>query len=272
VQSGPKPVPDVPERLFDYIQYTGGDGWQAMHLGSWGHVFLDLEAGRAKAVLTPELAGCPDLVGRCVLNTILTNFFIADGYAMLHASCLVRGNQVLLLMAPHNTGKSTTALRLTLAGYVLLTDSMVFLSPLHSQVQLLGFSVGYLKIRRDMVDTFPQFQDKLETEHVRGEEKYALDLQDHDPGLVQERAVTPQEIVLCLLSRHEAKETLAWPATPTEVAKATVYNSIYYDTESVWRNNVLLIERLLTRARCYHLTIGTDGRAIVDSVDQVMRG
>jgi hypothetical protein len=269
VQAGPLDPGSPPENLVEYLQFTGDAAWLTIRLDAWGHCFVDLNGGRAVAVLSPRLAQRPDLVGLCLLNTVLTNFFIGGGYGMLHASCLLRDGRALLLMAPHNSGKSTTALRLTLAGYRLVSDSMVFLSPEAETLQLLGFPVGKIKLRHDMLPAFPRLQPWLSSEPVGTEIKYSVDLRRVDPSLVHEAAVTPSAIDLCLLNRSSSEQTLLTPATRASASEAVVLNSLFFDTEAVWRRNLVLIGRLLDRARCHHLAVGSEAGGILAAVDSL---
>ena len=267
VQAGPADPGPAPENLFDHIHYTGDAAWLTIVLGAWGHCFVDLAAGRAIAVVTPELARRPDLVSRCLLDTVLTNFFIADGFAMLHASCLVRDGRVLLLMAPHNSGKSTTALRLALAGFRLLSDSMVFLSPYDARPRLFGFPVGKIKLREDMLPQFPELHPFVRTELVRGETKYSLDLREYDPTLVLDEAMQPSCIELCLLGHSGGRTTHLVTATRSEVMDSIMVNSLFYDTAAVWRRNLALIDQLVAAAGWHHLAIGTDASGIITKVE-----
>ena len=73
VRSGRQAIPQPPNDLFPLIQYTGAGEWLMLHIGMWGHTFIDLKQGWAWTTLTPELASKPELVGRCLLNTIFTN-------------------------------------------------------------------------------------------------------------------------------------------------------------------------------------------------------
>lgn len=266
VQAGPIAPGPPPENLFDHVQYTGDADWLMMRLGTWGGCYVNLTAGRARAVLTPPLAERPDLVSMCLLNTILTNFFIAHGFAMLHASCLVHNERVLLLMAPHNSGKSTTALRLALAGYRLLSDSMIFLSTRQDEVQLLGFPVGKVKLRQDVLSEFPHLRLLLLPEHVRHEIKFSFDLRKFNPDLVYTTAIRPSSIDLCLLERSGDKDTTLKSVKKEAVMEAVMVNSLFYDTATVWRRNLALIGRLLEQTRCHHLTIGQNGDEIVAAV------
>lgn len=264
VRPGVQEVGPPPENLFDYIQYSGYGAWLALHIGAWGQAFIDLEAGTAVVILTPELAARPDIVSRGVLNTVLTNFAIGSGFGMLHATGLVREEgRVLLLMAPHNSGKSTTALRLVMGGFRLLSDSQIYLSPDHEALWLMGFPVGMAKLRADMVQEFPQVTPFLELEKVRDEVKYRVNLRRMDPKLFCRRAVEPSAVTLCLLARHGRPESEVRPATREEVMAAVMANSIFYDTAAVWQRNLGLISRLVDGAALHHLMVGTEAAGIV---------
>ena len=267
VQPMRQPPGPAPDNLMQQITYSGSADWLMVQLGSWGMAHLDLIQRRGTAVLDPQLAARPDLVSQCVLHTLLLNLVIvqgqssaqeqssAQGYGMLHASCLVRDGVALLLLAPHNTGKSTTALRLALAGFPLLTDSMVFVDEagfLH------GYPVGLVKLRGDMVGEFPQLRPFLQTEIVRQETKYRVDLRAVNPDFVQETAVRPQKIILCLLSRHEKEETVVADVGETAVVQAILQNSLYVDQSHIWQQNAENLQKLLVGETAVMLKLGYD--------------
>jgi hypothetical protein len=226
------------------------------------------------------LADRPDLVSRHLLNTILTNFAISQT-CMLHCTGLIRNERALLLMAPHNSGKSTSALRLVLNGYRLLSDSQVYVRAESEErhagagfsprpaggVELLGFPVGKIKLRRDMVGEFPALAPYLSTEEVRDETKFSVDLRRYDPALVHESAFRPRRIDLCFLTRSDDNRTRLTPATYAEALKASVENSIFYDAPGVWRKNLAQIEGLLGQARLYHLEVGVSPEGIVRALE-----
>ncbi|HJW90874.1 MAG TPA: hypothetical protein VJ436_09585 [Anaerolineales bacterium] len=261
--SDPGPVPGDPGL---FLQYTGSDDWLNMHLGKWGNCFAHLAEGWAVAVLAPQLADQPEQVARSLLNTVFTNFFTRHGFAMLHATCLVRENRAVLLMAPHGIGKSTTALRLILQGYAALSDSMIYLTQRGGQLQLTGFPVGRIKLREDMLAEFPQVSAFLTPEVVRGETKYSLDLRRFAPGLVCDRAVFPEHIDLCLVQRDHSGKTRLARASPESLYPAIMENSLHYDTQALWERNLAQIERLVEKARCHRLEIGDDAQEILAAV------
>ena len=265
----PLPPGESVARVVDHVLFTGQGQWIAIHLGPWGQVFADLAAGRAAAVIAPELAARPDLLSLTVLNTVLLNFCLAAGFGMLHASCLWRDDRALLLLAPHNTGKSTTALRLVLAGFALVSDSMIHVVPEADTALdplLVGFPVSRIKLRADMLDAFAPLRPFVRPERVRDETKHVLDLARIDPAYVQTAGVRVAEAILCLLAQGEGEGTTWRPAGDDEVAEAVLANSLFLDSPAVWQRNLAAIDRLLARARCYHLTIGRDADRLVAAV------
>jgi hypothetical protein len=266
--SRPTPVDPgpLPDNLFDHIQYSGYAEWLTMQLGAWGHSYVDLARKQSVSVLSPRLANQPESVARHLLNTILTNYIISSGYGFLHATGLIKDGQILLFMAPHNSGKSTLALHLALSGLALMSDSMIFVGSGKTGLQLFGFPVGRIKLRQDMVHIFPQLQPFLEEEPVRGETKYRVNLSQYDASLVQKMVVWPQAVHLCLLSRSEAPDTRVNLAPLSDIRKAVMANSLFYDSTEVWNRNLAQIERLLEQARCYHFQAGTKFSGVMDAV------
>lgn len=281
VQPMRQPPDAAPDDLMQQITYSGSDDWLMMQLGQWGQAHLDLTRQRGTAVLDPKLAARPELVSQCLLHTLILNLVIAQGYGMLHASCLVRDGVALLLLAPHNTGKSTTALRLALAGFPLLTDSMVFVDEAGS---LHGFPVGIAKLRGDMVASFPELRPFLQTEVVRQETKYRVDLRAVDKQFVWEtatstnstklsrsvQAVQPHKVILCLLSRHDAVETVVEGVTETAVTQAILQNSLYEDQPHVWQQNMDKLQKLLVGETAVSLKIGIDPMQLIHTVTQLI--
>ena len=112
VRESPLDVGEPPSNLFAINHYVGFEDWLSIQIGTWGNCHIDLKNGTAQVSLTPELAAHPEIVSRGLLNTIFNNLLTGAGFCMLHCTGLLKDDHLLLLMAPHNTGKSTTALRL----------------------------------------------------------------------------------------------------------------------------------------------------------------
>ena len=269
VSAAPADPGPVPEALSDLLHNVGEGTSVCIRAGNWGMASVDMAQRSAFLIVEPRLAARPDLLANCLLNTVLLNLFIGDGLAMLHASCLRRGEDTLLLLAPHNAGKSTTALRLVHGGYQLFTDSMVFAELCEQNVRLHGMPVARVKLRRDMVGAFAQLQPFLEAEQVRGETKYGVDLRAFNPGMVHTESIVPGRLEICLLQRREGAASGLAPARREEVEEAVMRNSLFFDTFKTWQGNLEVLQRLVEKARWHHLYIGADVDSIVETVDSL---
>lgn len=261
------PPPNPPARLIDLVHYAGAGNWLSIDLREWGHCFVDMNRGEAHAVLASSLAERPEQVCQVLINTVLTNFITRHGYSMLHASALLKSEHVLLLQAPHGTGKSTTALRLILNGYQLLSDSMVYIGDQAGDLWMGGFPVGRIKLRADMLPRFPALAAAAHIEPVRNETKHRVDLMWVDPALICREMIPIRRVEFCLLERWDKAETQFAPLSKEELWPEIMVNSLHYDTPQLWNENLSRIDRLLHNANLYRLRIGTSEDEIVRTVN-----
>jgi hypothetical protein len=265
-----KPTPP-PERLIDLVQYTGADDWLSIDLLEWGNCFVDMKRGEAYAVLSPALAENPEQVCLVLINTILTNFITRHGYSMLHASALLKDEHLLLLQAPHGTGKSTTALRLLLNGYKLLSDSMVYVGEHADELWMGGYPVGRIKLRTDMLPLFPALAAEAQAEPVRNETKHRVDLKRVNPELTHGEMVRIRRVEYCLLERWDRSESSIEPLTEAELWPEIMVNSLHYDTQALWSENLRRIGLLLEHANLHRLRIGRAEDEIIKTVNGLWR-
>ena len=270
VHSTPQPAPP-PERLIDLIHYAGADDWLSIDLLEWGSCFVDMKRGEANAVLAPSLAEKPEQVCQVLINTILTNFITRHGYSMLHASALIKDENVLLLQAPHGMGKSTTALRLLLNGYKLLSDSMVYIGERGDELWMGGFPVGRIKLRADMLPLFPALAAEAEIEPVRNETKHRVELKRVDPTMAYRQVIQIRRVEFCLLERWDRSESKIEPLSEDELWRSVMVNSLHYDTPGTWNENLRRIELMLRHAKLHRLLIGTSENGIIEIVNGLWR-
>ena len=268
VRSNSRPAPP-PARLIDLIHYTGAEGWLSIDLLEWGNCFVNMKRGEAYAVLAQSLAENPEQVCQVLINTILTNFITRHGYSMLHASALIKDENILLLQAPHGTGKSTTALRLLLNGYQLLSDSMVYIGEHADELWMGGFPVGRIKLRADMLPLFPALAAEAEAEAVRNETKHRVELKRVDSALAYPQMIRIRRVEYCLLERREKSETEIDSLSEDELWREIMVNSLHYDTQEMWNENLRRIEKVLKHANLHRLRIGTSEDDIIKTLNEL---
>lgn len=263
MQDEPGPVA---EDLFTRIQYSGHGNWLAMHLDAWGLAHMALTEGQAQVVAAPSLAEDADALSRFVLNTVFLNLLENRGFSLVHATSVVRDDRLLLLVGGHNSGKSTTALRLALRGYDFVADSMIFIAP-RKELQLLGFPVGIAKVRGDMVQAFSELASLFEREVTREEIKYGLDLRLAPQVSIREEVIgAPAKIDLFLVQRHDSSETTIGPATAEETYRELFHNSAFWHSATFWRRHERQLRRLVDAARCHHLRLGHDSEGLLEAI------
>jgi hypothetical protein len=260
-------VAPPPRRLIDLVHYAGAGDWLSIDLREWGNGFVDMKRGEAHAILSSTLAENPELVCQVLINTILNNIVTRHGYSMLHASTLVKDDHILVLQAPHGTGKSTTALRLLLNGYQLLSDSQIYLGERDGALWMGGFPVGRIKLRTDMLPLFPELAAKAEKEPVRNETKHRVDLTRVDPALSHREMIRIRHVEFCLLERWDRSESKIESLSEDELWPELMVNSLHYDTPELWNDNLRRVDMMLQKAALHRLHIGTSESEIIKTVN-----
>jgi hypothetical protein len=264
--SEPRPAP-APRRLVDLVHYTGADDWLSIDLREWGNCFVNMQRGEAYAVLSSSLAENAEQVCQLLLNTILNNFATRHGYSMLHASALIKDEHILVLQAPHGAGKSTTALRLLLNGYQLLSDSQLYLGERGGEIWMGGFPIGRIKLRTDMLPLFPALAAEAKEEPVRNETKHRVDLMRVDPALTRREMIRIRRVEFCLLARWDRSDSKIESLSEDELWPEIMVNSLHYDTPELWNENLRRVDLMLRHANLHRLHIGTSEDEIIKTVN-----
>ncbi len=265
-RSGSIPA-DLPERL----AYAGVGEWISLSAGEWGYAFANLPAHTAVAFLSPTLAAETRLVSRYVIDHYLLNFILTE-WAMLHASCVLDpgGQRLILMVAPHNIGKSTTALHLLRAGYIFLADGMALLRQSGNDFIVGGYPIGEVKLRDDVLALFPHYTG--EAVKAREQRKTVVNLRAVHPDRLAETLFIPSSIQLCFVQRSETKDTQVSPLTPTEAASLLADNTVYWDEPNRLAHNTAILSALLEIAGLFRLRIGTDTNKIISAIGQLDSG
>jgi hypothetical protein len=259
------PVPaDLPERL----TYNGVGDWISLSAGQWGHAFANLQTRTGVAFVSLALAAEIRLVSRYIIDHYLLNFILTE-WAMLHASCVLDpdGRRLILMVGPHNSGKSTTALHLLRAGYDFLADGMALIRPQGAQFIVGGYPIGEVKLRDDVLALFSNYGG--EAVQVREQRKTVVNLREVHPTRLVESLFTPATIQLCLVERNNAGQTEITPLPAAEAESVLTANSVYWDEPVRLAHNTAALQALLQTANLYRLRIGTEPAEIIRAIDHL---
>jgi hypothetical protein len=278
------PAKRVPRNWPAHLRYNGTTDWLTVNAEPWVNSCADLKQQIGLAFVSTSIARHPLLLSRYVGDCFVLNMLLRTGWGELHASCLQRDGRAILLIGPHNAGKSTTAFRLTMNGYQLLSDGMTFVR-VHNpkpdlpqsqkttregnEIELLGYPIGEVKLRMDMLSEFPQIKKRGRKTLVREDTKMVFNLREVMPERMLAESIRPREIVVCLVERATRRTTTAEPIERETALIDLLPNSSHWNEVGLLKNNLASVETLIDRARCYRLKIGSDVAGIIRTVEAV---
>src|SRR5215469_10360910 len=114
------PWPNPYVRGLGHLVFAGFDGASSM--------LVDLQSRRVIGRFSAAMAADTAHWRMVIFPVLLSIVAGAVGLVELHASCVARDQQGLLLLGPSRSGKSTLAMALTQAGFGLLSDDRTFCS------------------------------------------------------------------------------------------------------------------------------------------------
>src|ERR1700722_12588323 len=154
----PWPKPHL--RGLDHLVFVGLDAKSSM--------LVDLHNRRVIGRFSAAMAGDGRYWNTVIFPMLISILAGSLGIVELHASCVAREQDGLVLMGPSRSGKSTLALALIEAGFRLLSDDRTFCS--FKEGNLLAHGLPRpLKLRRDAAAWFEELRDREPTDVQSGE-------------------------------------------------------------------------------------------------------
>jgi hypothetical protein len=259
----------VPEDWPGRLRYHATGDYLTINREPWINAFADLEHRHGVALVSPKLVHQPRLLSRYIADCFILNMMLRTGWGQLHASCVTRSETALLFSARHNTGKSTTAFRLVRHGYGLLSDGMTYVRADSGSLELMGYPVGEVKLRPEMLDEFSSLGVEGDRVLVREATKYVFDLRRWMPERVIDESFRPERAVVCLLERHAGQDTRVESISKDQALAGLWPEALHLDAEERLRRNLAPLRALVQSASCYRLTLGTRVAGILQAVDDL---
>ena len=205
--SAQPPWPNPYVRGIDHCVFLGFDSGSSM--------LADLHTRRVIGRFSAAMAG-NSAYWRTVIFPMLVSVLAGSvGLVELHASCVARDRQGLVLIGPSRSGKSTLALALSQAGFRLLSDDRTLCSFRQGKLQAYGLPRP-LKLRRDAASWFEEFHDREPIDVQNGERVFYCEPNGRS-GRQSLAACEPQ--ILLFLERQQGFGFRMTPMTRSEVRR-----------------------------------------------------
>ncbi len=191
-----------------------------------------------------------------------------QGLVPLHAACIGRKGEGVLLMGPSGSGKSTAALHCLLRGMEFLAEDAVFVAP----EELVATGVAnYLHLCRNSLQwlrrtaVYSQIRSSPLIRRRSGVRKFEVDLRREPFNL----AATPLRVkaVVILSARSARPQTLLRALPATQISSALTLNQPYAAQRPEWASFVRRIEALPV----FTLRRGSHPNDAVDAIETLLQ-
>lgn len=265
------PNTPVPDEMPALLQTVGIGDVLYQAATPWIQWVTDLKTRTCTMMISTALANEPWQLSRSIIDRAVLNILVREGVGQLHATTLVRDDTALLFIAPHGTGKSTTAFHLLNAGFRLMGDGLAFVRTARSEqaqprFELMGYPVGEAKLTTEAKPLFPEWEgDGIEvTAHnVR---KHVVNLRAVAPNKMTAESIIPKRVILCLAERNGQPLTTAERMNAESAFVRVLPDTIFWDEPDAMARSLDVVKQLIQHASCYRLTLGADRRQLIDTV------
>jgi len=246
----PWPKPYV--RGLDHLVFAGFDERSSM--------LADLRKCRVIGRFSSGMAG-DAAYWRMVMFPMLMSILAGSiGLVELHASCVSRHDQGLILTGPSRSGKSTLAMALTKAGFKLHSDDRTFCSLKQERILAYGLPRP-LKLRRDGASWFDGIRDQ-EPNAVQGDERVFYCEPDQRFGERASSGCEPRALIF--LDRQQDSSFCLTRMRRSEV-KACVEKDLLMETPEVIRRQERILNNL-PALPCWNLRFGGAPQVIAEQI------
>ncbi len=262
-------LPDspVPKNLMAMLQIVGIGDCLYQAATPWIQWVTDTKARTCTMIISPALAVEPWQMSRSILDRATLNILVREGVAQLHATTLARDDCAILFIAPHGTGKSTTAFHLLNVGFRLMGDGLSFVRETRAgQFELMGYPVGEAKLTEAAKPLFPDWQGEGIEVTAHNVVKHVVNLRKLAPHKMLEDSVIPKRILLCLAERNGQPRTSAERLNANRAFARVLPDTIFWDEPAAMLRSLNVTKRLIAHSSCYHLTLGADREQLVDAI------
>ena len=223
-------------------------------------MLVDLRNRRVVGRFSPAMAGDGRYWNTIIFPMLISILAGSLGIVELHASCVAREHDGLVLIGPSRSGKSTLAMALMEVGFRLLSDDRTFCSLTQDRVLAYGLPRP-LKLRQEAAAWFEEFRDREPTDMQNGETVFYCEPGRHfrKNGLA---ACEPKAIVF--LERQENLGFHLAPMKRSEIRSGIELDLLAEDPADVEKQEKTLDS--LLALPCWRLRYGGRPQAIAEKL------
>ena len=264
------PATPLPENLPAMLQTVGVGDFLFQAATPWVQWCTDVKTRTCTMVISEALAREPWQLSRSIIDRAPLNILVRQGVAQLHSTTLIRDDCALLFIAPHGTGKSTTAFHLLNNGFRLMGDGLLFAREAKElgagKFELMGYPVGEAKLTTAAKPLFPEWDGEGLELTAHGVVKHVVNLRALAPHKMIDTSVVPQRIILCLAQRNGQPLTTAERLDAAQTFARLLPDTIFWDEAEAMQRSLDVVKRLIEHSACYKIILGADRQQLVETI------
>jgi len=258
-----RPIRRKPTGTFEDVKFYYGDGRSFVTFGDASLVRIYPDQAMARGFVSPDHLTSPWTLSHRIFYVPVLEIIRALGACYIHAGCVCRGNECILLCGGSGHGKSTLTYALSRSRYSYLSDDAVFVQAgPRSGLEIFAFPEK-IKLDRNSRSHFPEFRKLART---RGKMEIPL----MQTG-IRNVAVGGRPLALLFIYLTHGKESGLVPISRSEALFRLIGQSVSITSRESIERALDLLKRLAESSKSYELKLGASFDGVPELIEETLR-
>ena len=255
-------IPEQPTATFEDIEFYYADNRTVLIIDEQTVIDVDCRNRIASAYISEEHVDSPWIIAhRIFYLPILEILRDVDAY-YVHAGCVCRGRECVLLCGGSGHGKSTTTYALVKSGFAYMSDDAVFVRKDDNDLEIFSFPEK-IKLDAKSCSFFPELSD-----HVVSKGKAEIALEDTG---IESVCVSGKPRAFVLLEIGNSEKGKITAISKSEALLGLIRQSISMTSPDGIGKHLDILKQLCETARNYRLTLGKDMSEVPGLIEGILR-
>jgi hypothetical protein len=257
-----RPPRRKPTGTFEDVNFYGSGDRMYLTFGDESLVRIYPDRAMARGYVSPDHLTSPWTLSHRVFYVPVLEIIRALGGCYIHAGCVCRGDECILLCGGSGHGKSTLTYALSRARYSYLSDDAVFIqNGLNSGLDMFAFPEK-IKLDRNSRSHFPEFQG-----FTRAPGKMEIPLKQTS---IRNVAVGGRPFAILFVSLNHEKGSRIAQISRSEALLRLIGQSVSITSREGIERNLDLLKRLVESSRSYDFQLGASFEGVPELIEEAL--
>jgi len=255
------PSSPAPTAVFEDVKFYLDSDYTALTFDDKSFVNVDLKKGIARGFVCKEHLEAPWTISHRIFYVPVLEMMRAKGVCYIHAGCVCRGNQSILLSGGSGHGKSTLTYALARSRFSYLSDDAVFVENGPAGIEIFSFPEK-IKLDTNSRSFFPEFD---EFEKSRGKMEIPLKSSRISDVVVRGE---PYAVIFCGIGHGKESKLAGLPRSETLLR--LIGQSVSIASKKSIERNLDMLMALSEASRSYELKVGNTFEGVPELIESAL--